>query len=113
MDGDKRANPRFLYSEPVSYGLPEVTVNGSIARNISLSGISLKAQGFVPLGTVLELQIRPQDSPKIIWARAKVVRIRQLFSEDCYEIGLEFIRDKETMRAVGRLIGAGLNQQVK
>ncbi|MDE2028726.1 MAG: PilZ domain-containing protein [Candidatus Omnitrophica bacterium] len=112
MDGDKRTSQRFLFSEAVSFGLPEVSVNGSVARNISLSGISLKVQGFVPVGTVLELQIRSLESPKVIWVKAKVVRIRQV-SEDCYEAGLKFIRDDESIRAIGAMIYAGLQQHVK
>ena len=64
-------SPRFLFSEPVAYALPEVTVNGSVAGNISLSGISLKVQGFVPMGIILELQIRLGQSPKVIWAKGQ------------------------------------------
>ena len=69
MDEDKRGYPRFLFSEPVAYAYPEVTVNGSVAGNISLSGISLRVQGFVPMGAVLELQIRLGQSPKVIWVK--------------------------------------------
>ncbi len=86
--------------------LPDVTVNGSVAGNISLSGISLKVQGFVPMGAVLELQIRLGQSPKVIWAKAQVVRMREVLSEDCYEIGLKFIKDEECIKAVGEYINA-------
>ena len=61
MDGDKRIAPRFLFSEPVTFSLPELGVNGSIAGDISLGGISLRVQGFVPMGVILELQIRFGD----------------------------------------------------
>jgi PilZ domain len=112
MNDDKRVSPRFIFSEPVAYGVPDITVNGSVARNISLSGISLKLQGLVPVGTILELQIRSQQSPKVIWLKAKVIRLREL-SEDCYEAGLKFMDNDESRRAVGRLILAGLNQQTE
>jgi len=114
MDEEKRVSPRFLFSEPVAYGSSEVTVNGAVAGNISLSGISLRAQEFVPMGTVLELQIRLGESPKVVWVRAQVVRVREVLSEGCFEIGLKFIQDKECIKAVGEYIDTcRLNQQTR
>ena len=114
MDEDKRVSPRFLFSEPVAYSQPEVVVNGSVAGNISLGGVSLKVQGFVPLGTILELQIRLGESPKVIWVKGQVVRVREVMSDDCYEIGLKFVRDEECIKAVGKYINDyRLNQKTK
>ena len=104
MEGDKRVHPRFLFSEPVAFSLPGVSVNGCVAGNISLGGISLKVQGFVPIGAILELQIRFGQSPQVVWAKAQVVRVRQGLSEDCFEIGLKFIKDEECIKAVGKYI---------
>ncbi len=101
---EKRASPRFLFSEPVAYRQPENIPNGSVAGNISLSGMSLRVQEFVPVGAILELQICLGQSPKVILAQAQVVRIREALSEDCYEIGLKFIEDKECIKAVGEYI---------
>lgn len=114
MDEDRRIAPRFLFSEPVDFTLPDVNINGSIAGNISLSGISLKVQGFVPMGTIIELQLRLGQFPKIVWVKAQVVRVRETLSEDCYEIGLKFINNEECIKAVGEYINAcRLNQQTK
>ena len=111
---DKRVSPRFLFSEPVAYGQSEITINGSLAGNISLSGVSLKVQGFVPMGTVLELQLCLGQSPKVIFVKAEVVRIREVLSDECYEIGLKFVKDEECIKAVGRYINdCRLNQQRK
>ena len=104
MDEDKSASPRFLFSEPVAYAQPEVIVNGSVAGNVSLSGMSLRVQEFVPMGVILELQIRVGESPKVIWVKAHVVRVREVLSEDCFEIGLKFIKDEECIKAVGKYI---------
>jgi hypothetical protein len=113
MHEDKRATPRSLYSEPVFFALPEVSVNGSIAGNISLSGISIKVQGFVPVGVILELQLRFGQSPKVIWTKAKVVRVRQVLADDCYEIGLKFVRDEEVTKAIGAFIYASRFESTK
>ena len=104
MDEDKRVAPRFLFNEPVGYGVPDLDVNGSVAGNISISGVSLKVQQFVPVGTVLELQIRLDASPKVIWVRAQVVRVREVLSDDSFEIGLKFIEDNQCIKAVGEYI---------
>ena len=106
MNEDKRVSPRFLFSEPVAYTQPEATVNGSVAGNISLSGMSLRSQEFIPVGFILELQIRLGKSPKVIWVKAKVARVRKGLSDDCYEIGLKFIKDEECIKAVGQYINA-------
>lgn len=104
MDEDKRIFPRFLFSEPVAYAQPEDIVNGSVAGNVSLSGMSLRVQEFVPVGVILEVQIRLDQSPKVIWAKGQVVRVREVLSEDCYEIGLKFIENTECVKAVGEYI---------
>jgi len=114
MYEDKREFPRFLFSGPVEYAQPELTVNGSVAGNISIGGISLRVQEFVPVGVILELQIRLDQSPKVIWAKAQVVRVREVLSDDCYEIGLKFIPDEECIKAVGKYINdCRLNQQTR
>ncbi len=113
MDSDKRTFPRFLFSEAVAYGQPEVTVNGSIAGNISLGGISLKVQEFVPVGALLELQICLGQSPKVIWVQAQVVGIREVLSEDCYEIGPKFVEDGKCITALGEYINACRSKSTK
>jgi hypothetical protein len=104
MDQDKRIAPRFSFPQPVAFGFPEVVVNGSIAGNISASGISLKVQEFVPMGAVLELQLRLGPSSKIVWVKAQVVRMREVLSEDCFEIGLKFINDENALKAISEYI---------
>ena len=114
MLDEKRVAQRFLFSEPVEYVLSEFSINGSLAGNISLSGVSLKVQGFIPIGTILELQLRMGDSLKVTWVKAQVVRIRQVLSDDCYEIGLKFIKDEDCIKAVGSyIIACRSNQQTK
>jgi len=110
MVEDKRGCPRFLFPQPVAYVQPDVTVNGSIAGNISLSGISLRVQGFIPMGTLLELQIRLGEAPKVIWVKAQVVRMREALFDGCYEIGLKFVPDEIGMRAIGAYISASQAQ---
>lgn len=108
MDEDKRAEPRFKFTEPVSYVLGEVNFRGSVAGNISLSGLCLKVQEFVPMGSILELQMHLGQSPEVLWAKAQVVRMREILSEDCFEIGLKFVEDEYIKKAIGGYINTFL-----
>jgi len=110
MGEDKRGYARIPFSESVEYILPDVIINGSVAGNISLSGISLKVQQFVPMGTFLELQVRLGTSPEVVWVKAQVVRIREISSEGYYEIGLRFVKDEACIRAVGAYIHASRSE---
>jgi hypothetical protein len=102
MVEEKRACSRYSFSGEVAYGSSDVTINGSLANNISLSGISLKVQGFVPMGTILELELCLPSG--VLWTKAEVVRIREISAEECYEIGLKFAEDEACKRAVGKYI---------
>ncbi|MBF0504342.1 MAG: PilZ domain-containing protein [Candidatus Omnitrophica bacterium] len=105
MYEDKRAHPRYLFCQPVGYNTyPEVTVNGSVAGNISLSGISLRVLGFVPIGTLLEMQISLGPHPEVVWVKGQVVRVREVLAVDCYEIGIKFVYDEEVIRSIGHYI---------
>ena len=106
MDENRRGYSRLPFSESVAYAHPEVTVNGSVGGNISLSGISLKVQEFIPMGACLELQIRLGTSSKVIWVKGQVVRMREILADGCYEIGLKFIKDEAALRAIGAYISA-------
>jgi hypothetical protein len=97
----------------VEYGIPEVTVNGSVAGNLSSTGISLKVQSFVPIGTTLELQLRLGLSPKVHWTKARVVRVRQVMSDECYEIGLRFIKDENLSKSIGEYIDILRSESMK
>ena len=114
MNPDKRLSPRFSFTEPVVFAQPQIGNHNGVAGNISLSGMSLRVQGFIPMGTVLELQICLGDSPKLIWVKAQVVRMREALSEDCYEVGLRFIHDEECIKAIGKyLVACRSNQLTK
>ena len=113
MDSDLRKFPRIIFSEPVAFSHPEVPLNSGVAGNISLGGISLRVQGFVPMGTILELQVRLGQSPQVMWVKAKVVRIREVLSDECCEIGLKFIEDEKCIRAISMFIDECQNQNNK
>jgi PilZ domain len=106
MEDDRRDSRRVLYNEPVAYTQPEVTVNGGVAHNVSLTGLSLWVQEFIPVGVVLELQMRLGQFHRVIWVKAKIVRIREVLSADSYEIGLRFFKDEECIKAVGEYINS-------
>ncbi|MBF0511317.1 MAG: PilZ domain-containing protein [Candidatus Omnitrophica bacterium] len=104
MDENKRKTTRFSFTQPVAYSQAESILDGSLAGNISLGGMSLKVQSFMAVGTILELQLHLNGLATLVKVQAEVVRIREALSADCYEIGLKFIRDEGSMRAIGKYI---------
>ena len=103
MVEEKRASSRYSYSGSVAYKLHHVTINGSLARNISLGGISLKVHGFVPMGAVIELELC-LGTNQVVWVKAQVVRIREISAEDCYELGLKFVETEGCRKAIAKYI---------
>ena len=112
MDEDKRISPRFSFCEPVAYGLPDISTSGSVGGNISLSGISLRVQEFVSVGTIMELQLSLGEFSKVVSLKAEVVRVRQALSDDCHEIGLRFFVDKKATRAISDYINVSRSERI-
>ncbi len=80
--------------------------SGSLARNISLGGIKLTVHEFVPLGTVLEMQIHLDHPARDVVVKGKVVWIKELSSGESFEVGVEFIREAQPVETIGKYINS-------
>ena len=110
MDENRRRYQRFDFPKPVAYSKPAVESNGSLGDNISVGGIALKVNEFIPVGSVLEVQLQFSNPTRVVQVQGKVVRIRESIAEDCYEVGLEFIKNEQSIRAIGEYIIARRSQ---
>ena len=90
---NKRRFPRFSFNEPVGYQRGEVSsLEGSVAEDISQTGLKLSVNEFIPLNTVLDLQIQLPGQMRLVSARAKVVWVNEVaHRDDAWEIGLQLI----------------------
>jgi hypothetical protein len=100
-----RTYPRFTCSESVEYHPPqEESPRGSLSANISLGGIKLTVHEFVPLGTVLKMQINFSNPRRSVPANGKVMWVREIGAGDRYEIGVEFLREKDTLEKISQVL---------
>jgi hypothetical protein len=104
---NKRLHPRFSFSESVAYQRPPLDApSGSLSANISLGGIKITTHEFVPIGTVLQMQINFPNPPRTVLVKGKVIRIAETGYGERYEMGVEFLKDQETIQALTHALNA-------
>ena len=97
---NQRFYKRFSFLEPVEYRKPSLYSTGSLANNISVGGIKLRVGEFIPVSTILELGINLENTSRVVPIKGKVVWIGESLSEGMYDIGLEFIKEEDSVRAI-------------
>ena len=63
----------------------------TLTSNISLDGISLQTDTFLPSGTLVEIELALSKINKIIKVKAVIKRVKSLYDDEVFEMGLEFI----------------------
>ena len=104
---NRRQFVRIPFYEAVGYQrLEQSSLEGSLAGDISQGGLKLSVNEFIPLETVLELQIRLPGQIQVIPARAKVVWIKELpYRDDSWEIGVQLAPNTPSLFAIRDYIG--------
>jgi PilZ domain. len=62
-----------------------------LSKDISMSGARIQANMFLPIGSLLKIDITLKNPHQMITAFGKVKWIRSLFADESYEAGLEFV----------------------
>ncbi len=99
---DRRQCERFPIYEPAGYQRKqELPIEGSIAEDISLTGLKLKVNEFIPQNSVIELQIHLPGLVQIIPARATVVWVKEIpYRDDSWELGLQLASNEPLSTAI-------------
>ncbi|MBN2244223.1 MAG: PilZ domain-containing protein [Candidatus Aminicenantes bacterium] len=63
----------------------------TFTKDISLKGISVRTDTFLPIGTIVEIKIDLRKLSKMIAIKAKVRWVKSLFQDELFKVGLEFI----------------------
>ena len=63
----------------------------SLTKNISLSGIMIESGAFIPVGSMLTLELNLEKNPEVITVIGQVRWIKSLFENECFALGLEFV----------------------
>ncbi len=100
---NRRRYQRYPFYEPVSFQQKhlETPLEGSLSEDISLQGLKLNVNEFIPLNTVLELQIQIPGQVRMVFVNAKVVWVKESPKRiDGWQVGLELVDDKSSLSEI-------------
>jgi hypothetical protein len=63
----------------------------TLTKDISLGGVNIRTDTFLPVDTVVKMELSLPKIHKIVSIRGKVKWARGLYNDEVFEIGLEFI----------------------
>jgi hypothetical protein len=70
---------------------PQVKIIYHLSKDISMSGARIQANRFLPVNSLLKIEITLENPHQMIAALGKVKWIKSLFADESYEAGLEFV----------------------
>ncbi len=89
---EKRQYPRFDFSEPVGYhDAREFPEMGSLAADISQSGVRLRVGEFLPLRKVLDLKLHLNNPTRVMSVRGQVMWVREVPHSEVFDVGIRFL----------------------
>ena len=62
-----------------------------ISKDISSTGAKIQTNVFLPVDTLLKIQMVLKDPPRMVAILGKVKWIRSLYADESFEAGLEFV----------------------
>ncbi len=97
LQTEQRRSPRFPFREPLEFrvrslarGVPAKKVSlGSLAWDLSDSGIRFRSEDFLPLGTSLSFLI-PLETDEAVEVEGWVAWITQVPYSEHYQVGVAF-----------------------
>jgi c-di-GMP-binding flagellar brake protein YcgR len=95
---DKRRGKRIreenkLICEIVSFDkvFKQKKIFCTLTKDISLGGVNIRTDTFLPVDTVVRMELSLPKIQKIIWLKGKVKWAKSLYDDEVYELGLEFV----------------------
>ena len=94
MDTNNRQYPRLPFKEAVAYQAGDSPSSGSLSGDISEGGVRLTVKEFIPLNTILNLNIRLSDPTRVVPTKGRVVWVREDPDGERFDVGIEFIVER-------------------
>ena len=89
---DKRRFPRFKEDASFAYThIPYAHSINSMTLDVSAGGIRFLAGSFLIPRSLMRVQIKMKFAPRIVEAIVRIVWVREVFGDERYEAGAEFI----------------------
>lgn len=104
---ERRKFSRLSEFDEITYSIiPQSKSVKRLTLDLSAGGIRLISDGFIPVNSLLKIEIKLKHSDKVITAIAKAAWIKSLFDDEHYEVGIEFKEiKKEDLRFFKLLCG--------
>ena len=95
---DKRKSKRLAQENEITIKIvqneklpPNKKTIYHISKDISSSGARIQANVFLPVDTLIKIQLNLKDPPRMVTALGKIKWIRSLYGDESYEAGVEFV----------------------
>ncbi|MBC8357878.1 MAG: PilZ domain-containing protein [Candidatus Aminicenantes bacterium] len=62
-----------------------------LTKDISSTGIKIRASAFLPINAVLRIDISFEKPPRVIHAFGKVRWVKSIYADELFEMGIEFV----------------------
>ena len=63
----------------------------TLTKDISLGGVNIRTDTFLPVETVVKMELSLPKMQKIVCIKGKVKWAKSLYGDEVFEIGLEFV----------------------
>ena len=70
---------------------PNESIIYHISKDISSSGARIQSSAFLPVDTLLKIQLTLKQPPRMVTVLGKVKWVRSLYADETFEAGLEFV----------------------
>ncbi len=103
---NRRIYERIPYHEAVGVQKGENPPSGSVAKDLSLGGVQINVGDFIPLNTVVNLQIHLTNPARTVPIKGRVAWVREVPQSERYDVGIEFLPDKDSTAAIQHYISS-------
>ncbi|MBF0330601.1 MAG: PilZ domain-containing protein [Candidatus Omnitrophica bacterium] len=103
---DVRRFKRVAFHRPIKVKCSGQDVYaGHLTQDISQGGVRVITSDFVPVNSVVTVQVQLKDREKIMELHARVAWVRATAFGETYQLGLEFFGDTPRMsEAIGQFV---------
>jgi c-di-GMP-binding flagellar brake protein YcgR len=89
---EKRQYPRIDFTEPVGYqDSEEFPESGSLAGDISQSGVRIRVNEFMPLRKIVSLKLHLNNPTRVVSVRGQVMWVREVPYSENFDVGIRFL----------------------
>ncbi len=94
---EKRRTARLQEEDEVTIKLlsqeklpPNKKITYQLTKDISSTGARIRTNAFLPVDTLLKIQLNLKNPPRMVTAMGRVRWVRSLYGDESFEAGLEF-----------------------